>query len=279
MRDGVAHLHFHGRFDSCDDIAHIPGTHLAGRVELEFQVADFLGLVLVAGGEEFHFVPLADGAVHYLKVRNDAAEGVEHGVEDQGLQRSVRVPFGCGHFVHDGVQHLLYAHAGAGTHAEHVLRLAAQKVAHLVLHQVRLGAVHVNLVEHGNNLQPMVDSLVQITNGLCLNTLRSIHHQQRALAGGNGTGHLITEVHVSWRVNQVEPIRLPTPHVIHLDGVALDGDALLPLQVHVVQHLVFHLAVAQRARKFQQTVCQGTFPMVDMGDNAKVADILHNLQR
>ncbi len=171
VRDGVAHLYFHGRLDAGDNVAYIPGTHLSGGVQLEFQVAYFLRLVLVAGGEEFHLVPLADGAVHHFKVGDDAAERVEHRVKDKRLQRSLRIPFGRGHLVHNGVQHFLHAGAGAGAHAKHVLRLAAQQVAHLVLHQVRLGAVHVNLVEHGNNLQPMVNGLIQVGNGLSLNTL------------------------------------------------------------------------------------------------------------
>ena len=125
----------------------------------------------------------------------------------------------------------------------------------------------------------MVDGLVQVGDGLRLDTLGGVHHQQGALAGGDGAGHLVREVHVAGRVNQVEPISFSTPYVIHLDGVALDGDSLLLLQVHVVQHLVFHFPLAQGAGEFQQTVGQGGFPVVDMGDDAEIADISHSLQR
>jgi hypothetical protein len=56
--------------------------------------------------------------------------------------------------------------------------------------------------------------------------------------------HLVAEVHVAGRVDQVEDV-LPPIHglVVHLDGVALDGDAALALQVHVVQRLFLHVAV------------------------------------
>ncbi len=121
----------------------------------------------------------------------------------------------------------------------------------------------------------MVDGLVKVRNGLGLNTLRSIHHQQRPLAGRNGARHFVTEVHVPGGVDEVEPVGLSVAPVVHLDGVALDGDAFLPFQVHVVQHLVFHLPVAQGLGEFQQTVCQGRFTMVDMGDDAEIANILH----
>ena len=279
MGDGISHLHLHGGLDARDDIADIPRTDLSGGVELEFQIADFLGLIFIAGREELHFVSFADGSVHHLEIGDDATERVEDRVEDKGLERGLRVPFGAGHLVHDGIQHRLYALARPGRYPQDFLRVAAQQVAHLVLDHLRLGAVHVNLVEHGDNLQSMVDGLVQVGNGLGLNTLRSIHHQKGPFAGSDGTRHLIREVHMAGRINQIEPVNLPVPDVIHLDGVTLDGNALLLLQVHVVQDLIFHFPVAQRTGEFQKTVCQGGLAMVDVCDDAKVADILHSLQR
>ena len=57
--------------------------------------------------------------------------------------------------------------------------------------------------------------------------------------------------------------------------MALDGNTLLTFQVHVVQHLVFHLTGAQCLGEFQQTVCQGRLTMVYMCNDAKIADVLH----
>jgi hypothetical protein len=55
--------------------------------------------------------------------------------------------------------------------------------------------------------------------------------------------------------------------------VALDGDAPLALQVHIVEHLPFgHL---NGFGIFQQTVGQGRLSMVDMGYDAEVSDIIH----
>ncbi len=55
--------------------------------------------------------------------------------------------------------------------------------------------------------------------------------------------------------------------------MALDGDAALTFQVHVVQHLsVGHL---NGIGEFQQAVGKGGFSVVNMGNNAKVTYILH----
>src|SRR4029077_17439976 len=45
-------------------------------------------------------------------------------------------------------------------------------------------------------------------------------------------------------------------------------------QVHRVEHLRSHLALAERASKLEQAVGQGGFPVVDVRDDAKIADVL-----
>ena len=57
------------------------------------------------------------------------------------------------------------------------------------------------------------------------------------------------------------------------DGPGLDGDAPLPLQVHVVQNLVLHLPLRHGVAQLQQPVRQRGLAMVDMGDDGKVADM------
>ena len=69
--------------------------------------------------------------------------------------------------------------------------------------------------------------------------LGRVDQQEGTLAGGDATAYLIAEVHMSWGVNEVERIVLAVLQVVHLDGVALDGDATLALQIHVVEHLIF----------------------------------------
>jgi hypothetical protein len=63
--------------------------------------------------------------------------------------------------------------------------------------------------------------------------------------------------------------------VDHLDGVAFDGYAPFPFQVHVIKDLVLQILADDCAGEFQQPVGQGAFAMVDMGNDAKVSDPLH----
>ena len=62
--------------------------------------------------------------------------------------------------------------------------------------------------------------------------------------------------------------------VHHADGVRLDGDAALALQVHRVEHLRLHLARGQRAGQLQQAVGERGFAMIDVRDDREIADVL-----
>ena len=57
--------------------------------------------------------------------------------------------------------------------------------------------------------------------------------------------------------------------------MALDCDATLTLKIHIIQHLSLHILTFHRFGVFQQTVGQGTLSMINMGNNTKIADILH----
>ena len=57
--------------------------------------------------------------------------------------------------------------------------------------------------------------------------------------------------------------------------MALNGDTPLALQVHIVEYLSLKVLAGDCLCVLKKTICQGTFTVVDMGDNAKIADILH----
>ena len=63
--------------------------------------------------------------------------------------------------------------------------------------------------------------------------------------------------------------------------MALNGDAALALQIHVVEQLGLHIAGANSIGELQQTISKGAFAVVNVGDNAKITDVLHvgNLKR
>ena len=96
--------------------------------------------------------------------------------------------------------------------------------------------------------------------------------QQAAFAGGDAAGDLVGEVHVSRGVNEIQTVVLAIQTIVHLNGVTLDGDASFFFKVHVVEHLTFRhfdgLGV------FQQTVGKGALSVVDVGNDAKVSDVI-----
>ena len=221
-------------------------------------------------------VALADRTVEDAEIGDDAAEGVEHRVEDQRLQRRLVVAFRGGDAVDDGFEHLLDALPRLARGEQNVFALAADQVDHLIGHLVDHRRVDVDLVEHGDDLQIVPDGQIEVRNRLRLNALRGVDHQQRPFARGDGARNLVGEVDVSRGVDQVEHVALAVAGgVLHLDGVALDGDALLALEIHVVEHLRLHLALIERIGLLQQAVGQRAFAVVDVGDDAEVAYVLH----
>ena len=150
----------------------------------------------------------------------------------------------------------------------------ADDVLHLLLGLLGIGGREVDLVEHRQDLQIVLHGKVGIGQRLRLHALRGVHHQHSALAGSQRAGNLIVEVHMARRVNKIQLIDLSILRlVVQLHGAGLDGDAPFPLQIHVVQQLVFHLALGDRPALFQQPVRQGRLAVVNVGDDGKIADI------
>ena len=274
--DRVADLHVRRGLDARADIPHVSGLDLLPGLHFEFQHAYLVGVVFAARVEELHVVALAERAVEDAEIGDDAAEGVEHRVEDKRLQRGVFVAFRSGNAGHDGFQHLFDARSRLSRREQNIFVLASYEVDHLVFHLVDHRRVHVDLVQYGDDLQIVSHGQIEVRDGLRLNALRSIDHQQRPFARGDGARHFVGEVHVPRGVDQVERVSLSVAgRVLHLDGVALDGDALFAFEVHVIEHLRLHFALVQRVGLFQQPVGERRFAVVDMGYDAEIADVFH----
>ena len=61
--------------------------------------------------------------------------------------------------------------------------------------------------------------------------------------------------------------------VHHADGVGLDGDAALALEVHGVEDLGLHFTLGERAGELEQAVGEGGLAVVDVRDDREVADV------
>ena len=109
MRNRITDLHLRRSFDTGDQVTHIAGgKHILWNA-VHLKDADFVRVVLMIGGEKLHHLVRSDRAVEDTEVGDDTAEGVENGVEDESLQRSLRVTFRRGNALNDGLQDLLHA--------------------------------------------------------------------------------------------------------------------------------------------------------------------------
>ena len=101
------------------------------------------------------------------------------------------------------------AHAHFGGDAGRVHARQTDHVLHLVGHAVRLGAGQVDLVQDGHQLQVVLQRKVGVGQRLRFHALAGVHHQHSALAGGQTAAHLVVEVHMARRVDEVELVILP----------------------------------------------------------------------
>ena len=75
-------------------------------------------------------------------------------------------------------------------------------------------------------------------------------------------------------IYEIQDVLLPIFGLVHRpNSLRLDGDAPLPLQLHIVQHLSLHLPTGQQTGMLDDAVRQRGLSMVDVGDDAEVADL------
>ena len=119
----------------------------------------------------------------------------------------------------------------------------------------------------------MIQRQIYVRQRLCLDPLRRVHHQDRAIAGRQAPGHFIIKVNMSGGIDQIINIFFAVfCFVYNTDCLGLDGDPPFPLQFHIIQHLGLHLPAGQRAGLLDDPVRQGGFAVVDVGDNTKITD-------
>ena len=207
------------------------------------------------------------------------------------MQWSIGVAGGSGDTLNDGLQDFGNTHSRFSRCAQYLVAVAAKEFHNLVFHEFRHSTVEVTFVDHGDDLEVVVDGHIEVRDGLCLDALRSIDNEQCAFAGSNGAAHFVAEVNVTRSVDEVEDIfaggcRLADAQrviyvawlivVVHLDGVALDSDATFALQIHIVENLRLHVTLGHSLRALQQTICQSGFAVVNVCDDTEVADIFHS---
>ena len=77
------------------------------------------------------------------------------------------------------------------------------------------------------------------------------------------------------RIDQIQAVFVAVARgVMQANAFGFDGDAALALEVHRIEHLRGHFALGERAGEFEQAVGQRGFAVVDVRDDAEIADEL-----
>ena len=264
---GVAHVLDGGREES-----HLARRKLADLDRLGHQHAHRLDLERLAIRHQANALALAHRSLHHAHQHDHAAIRIEPRVEDQRLQRRIGVARRRRQPVNDRLQHLVHALPGLGAHRNRVGGVQSHSLFNRFLRAQNVRRRQIDLVDDRNDFEAVIDGQIGIGQRLRLHALAGIHHQQRALARGQRARNFVAEVHMARRVDQVQLVGIAVVRLVHhAHGVGLDGDAALPLQVHVVQNLGLHLAAGHRAGQLQQTVAQRRLAVVDVGNDREVA--------
>jgi len=275
MRDGVAHRRAFHVLDARDHVADLARAQRLARPALGREDAHRLDLGDAPRGHDPHAVARRERALNHPHQADDAEVVVEPGVDDERLQGRVGVALRRGDAGHEGLEQLLHPLARLGAHAQGVMRLDADDLLDLARHALGLGRRQVDLVEDGQHLQALLDRRVAVGHALRLDALGGVDHEQRALAGGERARDLVAEVHVPRGVDEVELVAVPVARAIgERHRLGLDGDAALALELHGVEHLLLHLALAEPAADLDEAVGERGLAVVHVRDDGEVADAL-----
>ena len=85
-----------------------------------------------------------------------------------------------------------------------VVRIQAQLPLDLLLDPVHVRRGQVDLVDHRDDGEVVLHGQIEVGHGLGLHPLGGVHQQQHPLAGGQGPGDLVGEIHVARGVDEVE---------------------------------------------------------------------------
>ena len=234
-------------------------------------------MVRAAGRHHADLVVDLERAVEDAHQRDDADVVVEPGVDDQRLQRRVRIALGLRNAFDELLDQLLDALAGLAGDLERVVGRDADDLLDLLDDARGIGRRQVDLVDDRHDFETELGGGVAVGDALRLDALRRIDHQQRAVAGGQRARHFIGEVHVAGRVDEVQLVGLAVllRLVIKSDRLGLDGDAALALELERIEDLVLHFAGFEAAADLDEAVGQRGLAVIDVGDDREIAYALH----
>ena len=273
--DGVADLGVGDVLDVGDDESDFAGHELVDLHRLGSEDAESFRVEGGAVPPEANAIALLQRALKYAGQDDDAAVGIEPGVENQRLEPVFGRSLGRRDALDDGFEHVGHALAGLGADEDGVGGIEADGAFDHFFGARNVGDLQIDLVDDGNDFEAVIDGEIGVGQGLGFDSLRGVDDEQRAFARGEGARDFVGKIDVAGSVDEVELVGLAVVRgVHHADGVGLDGDAALAFEVHGVEDLGLHFARGEGSGELEQAVGERGFAVVDVRDDREIADVL-----
>ena len=267
-REGIAHAHGLGVLQARDHVAHLADGQRVDRGLGRTLDAHAVDQKVALGLHHKQGIALFDGTIEDAHRSHHTAILVKVRIQNERFERSVCIALRRRNQKDDGLQQIVNALAGLARDAHGIIGGNGQIVLDLGLNLVGMGRGQVDLVDGGHNVQIGVHGERRVGDGLCLDTLSGVDDEHRALTSGQRTRDLVGKVYMARRIDEVELIRLAVVGVIgHADGVGLDRDAALALDIHGVEQLRLHVALVDGMGELEDAVADRGLAMVDVRNN------------
>ena len=264
-RKGIAHAHSLGVLQTRDHIANLADGQRVDRGLGRTLDAHAVDQKVALGLHHKQCIALFDGTIEDAHRSHHTAILVKVRIQNERFERSVCIALRRRNQKDDGLQQIVNALAGLARDAHGIIGGNRQVVLDLGLNLVGMGRGQVDLVDGGHNVQIGVHGERRVGDGLCLDTLSGVDDEHRALTSGQRTRDLVGKVYMARRIDEVELIRLAVVGVIgHADGVGLDRDAALALDIHGVEQLRLHVALVDGMGELEDAVADRRLAMVNV---------------
>ena len=253
---GIAYLRIAHVFYACGDIAYIACAQVVrGDISAGAENTYLNGLKLLARCHKANFCTFFYNTVKNAHKNDNTLVTVIKTVENKRFQRCILVALGCGDILDYAFEYIVYVQVCLGGNKRCIFAVKTDNVLYLLFHALGLGARQVYLVDNGHNFKVVVKRKIHVCKRLRLNTLRRIDNQHSAVTGSQRTRYLVVEIDMTGGVDKVEYVFLPVLRLVDkAHGLRFNGYTPLALQIHIVKHLLLHLALGKQTRFLNKPV-------------------------
>ena len=261
-RDRVAHGGVLDVFNARRYVSDVARFKLVDRLHSRSEYAHFGALELFTGRHHHDARSRAYTAVHDTHVTDGALIIVVGGIEYQRAERRVLFAVRRRQFLDDLFKHLFDVYSFLRADERSLGSVESDNFLDFLFALVGSCRREIYFVYYGNYLEIVVYREICVGKRLRFYALRRVHDEYRAFACGEGAAHFVGEVDVPGRIDKVERVLFAVMDVLHPHRRKLDGDTSFTLDIHAVEQLILHIALADRARKLHEPVGKGALAVV-----------------